>query len=244
MQRIVQPELLDRLPPDDPGAIGSRRDLHRLNACMGNAKIMARALIHLFSRRLAFRMAEIGAGDGEFLLNVARRARGKWRRVEALLVDQQQIVGGKTHAGFGSLSWRVESLKSDVFRWLPGAQNVEAIVANLFLHHFTDTQLRELFRDAAKKSQVLIAVEPRRAPLPFFCSRWVSLIGCCAVTRHDAPVSVRAGFTGSELSALWPDRDNWDLTEQRVGFFSHVFIAQKRSGILTGKTADRTFASA
>jgi hypothetical protein len=232
MERVVQPELLDHLPPDHPGAIGSRRDLHRLNACMGNAKIMARALVNAFSRRLAFRMAEIGAGDGKFLLNVARHARGKWRQVEALLVDQQQLVGGKTHAGFGPLSWQVQSLKSDVFRWLPIAQDVEAIVANLFLHHFSEGQLRDLFRDAAKKSQVLIAVEPRREPLPFFCSRWVSLIGCCAVTRHDAPISVRAGFTGNELSALWPDPHNWELTEQRVGFFSHLFIAQKRSADL------------
>jgi hypothetical protein len=36
------------------------------------------------------------------------------------------------------------------------------------------------------------------------------LIGCNAVTRHDAAVSMRAGFIRQELSALWPDRQNGD----------------------------------
>src|SRR5262252_5636699 len=120
MERLVEPELLDRLSPDDPGAIGSRRDLHRLNAFMGNAKTMARALSDAFSsRHISFRIAEIGAGDGEFLLTVARKLRGNWRQVEALLVDREPVVGGKTLAAFGSLNWRVQSVRSDVFRWLP-----------------------------------------------------------------------------------------------------------------------------
>jgi hypothetical protein len=62
-----------------------------------------------------------------------------------------------------------------------------------------------------------------------FCSRLLWAIGCNAVTRHDAVVSVRAGFSGGELSALWPDQQNWRLTEQRAGMFSHLFIARKIS---------------
>ena len=44
MKRLVQPELLDTLPPDDPLAIGSRRDLHRINWWMRNHAIVASAL--------------------------------------------------------------------------------------------------------------------------------------------------------------------------------------------------------
>ena len=40
------------------------------------------------------------------------------------------------------------------------------------------------------------------------------------------PVS-RAGFVRKEISALWPDKQNWQLTERRAGLFSHLFIAQK-----------------
>src|ERR1035438_3228095 len=44
MKRIIEPELLDELPPGDPRAAGSRRDLRRLNAWMRNHAIMANAL--------------------------------------------------------------------------------------------------------------------------------------------------------------------------------------------------------
>jgi hypothetical protein len=44
------------------------------------------------------------------------------------------------------------------------------------------------------------------------------------VTRHDAVASVRAGFTGHELSRLWPD-GNWRLREELALPFTHVFSA-------------------
>jgi hypothetical protein len=47
------------------------------------------------------------------------------------------------------------------------------------------------------------------------------------VTRHDAVLSVRAGFAGRELSALWPSADGWKLEERRAGLFSHLFVAHR-----------------
>jgi len=60
-------------------------------------------------------------------------------------------------------------------------------------------------------------------------SRAVGLIGCNRVTRHDAPASVRAGFTGRELSQLWPEPESWLLEERAAGPFSHLFVAQRKS---------------
>ena len=53
---------------------------------------------------------------------------------------------------------------------------------------------------------------------------WV--LGCNEVTRHDAVVSVRAGFTGNELSAAWPPGD-WQLEERVAWPFTHLFIARE-----------------
>jgi len=230
MARSLHSELVDDLPSDHPGAIQTRRDLRRLNLFMGHAGILARALQNNFARYLSFRLIEIGAGDGEVLLRVARRLRGKWRGVEATLVDLQDLLPGKTRAQFAALNWRVRPVEDDIFRWLrePDA-TADAITANLVLHHFSDAQLRTLFSLASEKSTALIALEPRRARWPLFCSRWLSLIGCGPVTCHDAPASVRAGFNGRELSALWPDAENWELTERSAGLFSHLFIARRKN---------------
>ena len=87
----------------------------------------------------------------------------------------------------------------------------------------------ELLHLIAQRVKVFIAIEPERAPWPLFCSRLLWAIGCNAVTQHDAVVSVCAGFSGNELSTLWLDKHNWQLTEHRAGAFSHLFIARKRS---------------
>ena len=44
MERCIQREWLDELPPEEPRAIHSRRDLQRINAWMGNARILAREI--------------------------------------------------------------------------------------------------------------------------------------------------------------------------------------------------------
>jgi hypothetical protein len=230
MERHIEKELLDALPPEDPRAIRSRLDLRRLNKWMGHARILAHALQHSFARHLSLRLVELGAGDGDFMLSVARRLRGEWRDVEALLMDRQDLVHANVRTRFADARWHVQSATADVFEWLRETPvKSEAVTANLFLHHFTEAQLCQMFLGIAAKAQVFVAIEPRRSAFALFFSRLVGLIGCNAVTRHDAVASVRAGFTGRELSELWPDPEHWELSERPAGLFSHVFIAQRKA---------------
>lgn len=227
MNRIVQPELLDALPPDDPRAIRSRRDLRRVNWWMGNHGIMARALQNSLNGHAPGQVTELGAGDGNFLLRVAQKVSQHWPDVNATLLDLQKNVSAETLAAFGAQGWRAETVVADVFDWPQTSSRSEVIIANLFLHHFEDARLSELLRLISRHARLFIALEPRRAPWPLFCSRLLWAIGCNDVTRHDAVASVRAGFSGNELSSLWPDNDDWQLEEQSAGAFSHLFIARK-----------------
>ena len=227
MKRIVQPELLDALPPEDPRAARSRRDLRRLNRWMWNHCLMARALERHLGDAAPAQITELGAGDGTFLLRLAKIIRPRWSNVRATLLDLQNNLSSGSLAGFAALGWRAEAVVANVFDWPQSKEAGEVTVTNLFLHHFEDAKLAELLRLIAERASLFIAVEPRRAAWPLFCSRLLWAIGCNEVTRHDAVVSVRAGFSGGELSALWPDKPDWRLTEQRAGMFSHLFIAQK-----------------
>lgn len=227
MKRIVQSEILDRLSPDDPRAIRSRQDLRRINRLMGNHHLMADALQKTFYNNPVKRITEIGSGDGEFLFRVAQKITPRWPNVEATLIDLQKNISEETLAAFASLDWHAEAVVADVFDW-PQIES-DAVIANLFLHHFNDEQLAGLLRMISLRGKSFIAIEPRRAGWPLFCSRWLRAIGCNEVTCHDAVVSVRAGFCDDELSALWPEKQGWQLTERRAGAFSHLFIAQKTS---------------
>jgi len=225
VKRIVQPELLDTLPPGDPRAVHSRRDLRRINAWMRSHIIMARALEKNWSATAPQRITELGAGDGNFLWSVAQKLAPRRPEVPVTLVDWQANVSADTCARFARLGWRAESVVTDVFHWQPAADTI--VIANLLLHHFATDRLAELLRRISERTRLFIALEPRRGAWPLLCSRLLWAIGCNEVTRHDAVVSVRAGFSGGEISALWPNADQWQLTEQSAGAFSHLFIAQK-----------------
>jgi hypothetical protein len=231
MERIVQPEVLDVLPPQDQRALRSRRDLRRLNAWMGHPRIMSRALAENWNGRDSRQIVEIGSGDGHFLLSVARRLRGKWPRVNATLVDQLDVLDPQTREHFDRLGWRVRVEIVEATEWLrqSSPRTAETIISNLFLHQFQTEQLAGLLQLAAHSARVVIALEPRRSWRARFggCLLW--LIGCGLVTRHDGKISIRAGFAGRELSALWPDDKNWELHERPAGSFSHLFIARRKN---------------
>lgn len=181
---------------------------------------MARALSECPSPRS---IADLGGGDGRFILGVARRLAKRWPGVQVLIVDQQDIVTPETRAGFEALGWLCEVRCGDVFEALPAA---DIITANLFLHHFDDAALSQLLAAVAEHTGCFVACEPRRSRFALLASRLVGLLGCNAVTRHDAVVSVQAGFTGRELSRLWP-QDGWRRTERAAFLFTHLFTARR-----------------
>lgn len=233
MKRFVQPELLDTLPPDDPRAMHSRRDLRCINWWMNNHGIMARSL-RSYLPQAPKQITELGAGDGDFLLQVLRKfetsrvfSRFDPLPATAVLLDLQKNLSVKTRRAFAELGWRAKVIIADVFDWVSADETKQIVVANLFLHHFEDARLAELLGKVSQNAKLFIAVEPHRFAWPWACGQLLWLIGCNDVTRHDAIISIRAGFAGQEISVLWPDKVNWHLTECRAGLFSHVFIARR-----------------
>lgn len=229
MPRCVGPEWLDELPPEDPRAIRSRRDMQRVNRWMQQLGIMQRALTEYCGQRAPRALLELGAGDGTFMLRLARRFAPHWRNVKVVLLDRQTIVSSETREGFKALGWEAETITADAFDFLEQAkyQAVDVITANLFLHHFQYEKLTQLLLQAARITKLFVACEPRRSTLALTGSRLLWAIGCNAVSRHDAVVSVRAGFAGQEISTLWPEQTNWRLREQPAGLFTHCFVAQR-----------------
>ncbi len=232
MKREVTPELLDELPSADLRAIQSRHDLQKVNALMGHARIMRRVLASAFSTRPPQTIIELGAGDGTLLLRLAKRTAPNWKPARVVLVDRKGLLSPETMAEFEALSWHVESLEMDVFEWLqqPQLEQSDLIIANLFLHHFTEENLRTLLRHASRQTGFFLACEPHRVGFSYFGAAMLGFIGCNGVTRHDAKASVRAGFAQNELSEMWPGGEGWRLAERRAGLFSHCFVAQRING--------------
>lgn len=226
--RVLTTELLDSLPPEDPSAQASRRDLRRLHPLLGQVRVWTDWLKENFPVRPPASLADLGAGDGSLLGTVLLRTYpqgGHGARI--FFVDRQPVIPESTVALLRRRNWLPSVLGADALEWVEEGPPLEAALANLFLHHFNERDITRLFSALARKTTFFAAAEPRRNRLVWWATHGLGLIGCHPVTRHDARVSVEAGFRRGELSTLWPS-SVWNLREESVGPFTHFFSAQRQ----------------
>lgn len=227
--RALETEWLDVMSADDPEAKASRRDLRLVNRLMFSAALAARQLNTLYTARTApRRILDLGTGDGTLTLALAKKLSPRWPGVEVILLDRQDLLADVTRAGFTSLGWRATPVTADVFAYLEAAPqgSYDIVIANLFLHHFTQESLTRLLALIAGVTSFFIALEPRRGGFPLLMSRLLWTIGCNRVTSHDAVASVRAGFLSDEIAQCWPQQQGWQFTEAPAWPFSHCFVAR------------------
>jgi hypothetical protein len=135
--RVLTPELLDSLPPDDPAAQASRRDLRRLHPLLGQIGLWTRWFEENFPVRPPASLADLGAGDGSLLGTVLLRAYPKGGHgARIFFVDRQPVVPESTLTHLRRCNWLPTVMATDVFDWLEEGPPLEAALANIFLHHF------------------------------------------------------------------------------------------------------------
>jgi methyltransferase family protein len=227
--RRLVPELLDELMPDDPRALRSRRDLRVVNRIMGHTGILSRALDTVVPNG-PLRLIELGAGDGTLLGRLALLRARRWPRAIVTLLDMNPTVTPATLAALRAAGWNVDVVAADALEWLEQSpRDRDAVLfANLFVHHFEGERLARLLAGIAAHAHAFVCCEPRRARLALLGSHLLWALGCNDVTRHDAVVSVHAGFRDRELGAAWPSgTGRWDIAETPAGAFSHLFVARR-----------------
>ena len=246
MPRVLEPETLDHLEPDDPVAQRSRRDLRRVNAFMGARGILERAMARAVPDAGAkpLRILELGCGDGRLMLGVARHRGAHWPAARLDLLDRQPIVDAETIAAYAAAGWQARPIVADVLDWAEqrdGGARWDVIVANLFLHHFDGAALRRVLAGCAARAEALVACEPRRSRFALAASHLIFFLGANAVTRKDGVLSVRAGFVGNELSDAWPgEAGAWRLDEYDDGLFTHCFCVASTSPSPSGSKSTST----
>jgi hypothetical protein len=196
--RSVAPEILDTLDACDPEALRSRRDLRRLDWFLGGSGWIVRSVLE--RRGFAEQgVVELGAGEGRLCARLAASLRGRAVTGLDFMARPDDLNTG--------IRWRT----GDFFQTLPEIEG-GVVVGSLILHHFSSEALGRLGDQFARFRLVLFS-EPLR-------SRWSLRISRLAhpfvgrVTRHDMPVSIRAGFQPGELAGLLGlDKATWKVSE-------------------------------
>lgn len=184
--RVIRPEILDHLPPSDPRALHSRRDLRLLNALMGNYRWLLRKLREWTHEPLPSPILELGAGTGDFAQILHRS--GRTTGYAAL------DLAPAPHTLPSEYAWH----RHDLLKPLPTGLQPGIVVANLCLHHFDRSELAAIGHHLRNARAFLIS-EPARHPAFHLHGYACRIFGLSEVTRHDLHVSIDAGFRGNEL---------------------------------------------
>ena len=185
-ERVVIPEFLDCMSPDDPEAMRSRRDLRRVNRLMGNDQWICRTAAKF--PEIAHRgIVEIGAGDGALCNRLQK------------LFPSAPVAAYDLAPAPPNLEPEISWHQGDIFE-MPRPAKCGLMIANLFLHHFEGDALLALGQ-WMKSAELIIICEPARARLPHLLGGMMHPF-INRITRHDMHVSIRAGFVAEEIIRL------------------------------------------
>jgi len=203
-ERIDAPELLDQPGNELRDIETSLNDLWRINRYLGGLRALT---CHLFPRLRtaggAVTCLDLGAGAAQIAHVVDRWAQRERCavRVVSLDVSLQHLHIARKRSGFPASALPVQADAT----WLPFApRSVDYVVSSLFLHHFAPDAAISLLRSAtaiARRGLVMTDLVRAWPPLLGF-KALQPVIGRSVITRHDAVVSIRRGYTPGELTDL------------------------------------------
>lgn len=247
--RLVSAKIFNGPETEDPTKLRVSADLQRRHRILQtqtqtqtqSQSLLASALnerMRPFDRKVT-RILELGAVDGSLMLQVAGSMRPQPRTVEITFLDQKLLLSDTTISAFREIGWVATANLRDVMEWC-GAPAVSApikneinrwdfILANSFLHRFTNAQLTVLLNLIAQRGNHFIAYEPRRSGFAMAANRVSYEMVADPGAREAALLSVQGGFNDHELTALWPQQEHtWRLQEQPTGPFNKCFIADRQ----------------
>jgi SAM-dependent methyltransferase len=188
-ERVIVPEMLDHAPPDVARA--SLRDLARVNRYLGGYYVLGRLFSGVAQPGDSFSVLDIGAASGDMGAAIRRR----YPRAQVTSLD---------YKGDHLAQAADPKLVADAFHLPFRPASFDFVFSSLFLHHFTNDQIVELFRSfRCLARRAVLAIDLERGPLAYHflpSSRW--LFGWHDITISDGQISVAAALKKDELRAL------------------------------------------
>lgn len=231
VRRSDQKELIDDLNCDGEELRQTLRELKTINQLLGGNHVTTNGINKLLqaSSLKEVTIADVGCGGGDMI-----RVMYDWSQKNNIDANFIGIDANPHTIGMAADNLRglpeVHFEVADVFDHAFHKQQVDLVTCTLFIHHFRDEELVEMFRSFKSKATLgMVINDLHRHPLAFYSIKILTrLFSRSRLVINDAPISVLRGFRRKELENIlkkagWQKytiRWHWAFRWQVVGFTS------------------------
>lgn len=238
MKRQLTPEWMDD-PAVDPAELkAALAFIRKVNLRLGGVKALTKHLERWSTRwpdGHEVTILDIATGSADIPVEVVRWARERGHRVRITAVDihQTTLDSARQHVerelGADAL---IELVRADAKELVDqyGPLSFDYVHAGMFLHHLSEIEILTVLRimeRVAKRGIVWNDLVRSRVAM---AGIWALTLGKSDMIKHDARVSVRAGFTKKEVKD-YARRTSLGYCRYRSSFFTQRFtLAGEKQG--------------
>jgi len=205
-RRSTQMEIMDDLDCQGDVVNQTLHELDVINQLLGGNAVTIKGINQLLKDKDSghvYSIADLGCGSGKMLRLIEANASRKRIKVELVGIDANPHIVryAQEHVAQNSnIEFKAINIFSEEFHQL----RIDVVVATLFLHHFDDEQLVQLFHQLNQQAKVGIVVNDlHRHPLAYYAFKVIAtLFSKSAMVKFDGPVSVLRGFKRKELTQI------------------------------------------
>ena len=172
-------------------------------------------------------IADLGCGNGDMLREVAEYGRKNNRPFRLTGIDNNEFTvnyARKCSAGYPEISYVKMNVQDEEFQKL----DFDIVLATLFLHHFSDTEIKHMLESLLKHTSMGIVVNDlHRSKTAYYLFRMVAGLLLNPMARNDGAVSVLRGFKKQELIQLDKQLMNKNSTIRWKWAFRFQWIINK-----------------
>ncbi len=219
MKRSYQQELMDDFSIQDERIDTALVELKIINKYLGGISTTKSALeLTIRNNNDEVKILDIGSGSSDNL--IAAKNSFPNIRISSLDKNLRTLTATKN---------LIPKINSDAF-YLPFKNNSWDLVhVALFLHHFNENQIKKLLKEFLRISKKGIIINDLERS--YFALLGIKLLTILfsksEMVKHDAPISVKRGFSKSDLINLFNEQNIANYTINRKWAFRWMVVIKK-----------------
>jgi len=200
-QRSTGIEIMDDLNCSGEVVHQTLRELEFINRTLGGNAVTVSGVRQLLkgNKVKSIHILDLGCGGGDMLILLKNRVNLKVMG-KGIDANPHIVEYARQHNHDSAILFSAMDVLSEEFR----NESCDIAIATLFFHHFSESQLVEIFSHLKKQASLGIVINDlHRHPLAYHSIKLLTrLFSKSSMVKFDAPLSVLRGFSRKELMSI------------------------------------------